>query len=108
MGNPMLLNVFNRRDINRGVEEWQNTKGTVLLDVRTRGEYADYHIQGSINIPLDELKAVRGSIPDKAMPIFVYCLSGGRSASTVALLKKSGYSHVYNIDGINAYRGELT
>ena len=104
----MLLHMFNRRDINRGVEEWQNTKGAVLLDVRTRGEYADYHIRGSINIPLDGLNAVQESIPDKTTPIFVYCLSGGRSASAAAWLKKSGYSHVYNIGGINAYRGETT
>jgi phage shock protein E len=53
MGKAMLFNLFSRRDINQGVEEWRNTKGAVLLDVRTQNEYAGCHIDGSVNIPLD-------------------------------------------------------
>lgn len=102
----MLFGLFNRREINQGVEEWKNTKGAVLLDVRTKEEYADYHISGSVNIPLDRLDMVGGSIPDKTTPIFVHCLSGGRSASAAAYLKRNGYSRVYDIGGIHSYRGE--
>lgn len=60
----MLLDLFTGRDINKGVAEWKNTKGAVLLDVRTKEEYADYHIRGSVNIPLDRLDTIHGSIPD--------------------------------------------
>lgn len=102
----MLFNLFSRRDINQGVEEWKNTKGAVLLDVRTQNEYAGCHIDGSVNIPLDRLDTIGGCVPDKATPIFVHCLSGGRSASAAAYLKRNGYSRVYDIGGINAYRGE--
>lgn len=102
----MLLNLFSRRDINQGVEEWKNTKDAVLLDVRTQEEYADYHISGSVNIPLDRLDMISTRIPDKATPIFVHCLSGGRSARAVAYLKRNGYSLVCDIGGINAYKGE--
>lgn len=102
----MLLNFFNRRNINQGVEEWKNTRGAVLLDVRTKEEYAGCHIDGSVNIPLDRLDTVREKIPDKATPIFVHCLSGGRSASAAAYLKRNGYNRVYDIGGMNSYRGE--
>lgn len=106
MGKAMLFNLFGRRDINQGVEEWKNTRGAVLLDVRTQNEYAGCHIDGSVNIPLDRLDTIGGRVPDKTTPIFVHCLSGGRSASAAAYLKRNGYSRVYDIGGINAYRGE--
>ena len=102
----MLFNLFTRIDINQGVEEWKGTKGAVLLDVRTKEEYAGSHIEGSINIPLDRLDTIDRSIPDKATPIFVHCLSGGRSASAAAYLKRNGYSCVHDIGGINSYKGE--
>ena len=44
-----LLNMFKRTDINAGVDEFRNTQGAVLLDVRTKEEYNDGHIEGSIN-----------------------------------------------------------
>ena len=102
----MFFGLYTGRDINQGVKEWKNTKGAVLLDVRTKEEYADYHIEGSMNIPLDRLDTVDGRVPDKATPLFVHCLSGGRSASAAAYLKKNGYSRVYDIGGIHSYRGE--
>ena len=102
----MFFDLFAGRDINKGVEEWKNTKGAVLLDVRTKEEYADYHIGGSVNIPLDRLDTIGEVVPDQETPLFVHCLSGGRSASAAAYLKRNGYSRVYDIGGINAYRGE--
>ena len=103
---PMFFDLFAGRDINKGVEEWKNTKGAVLLDVRTKEEYADYHIGGSVNIPLDRLDTIGEVVPDQETPLFVHCLSGGRSARAAAYLKESGYRHVRDIGGINAYRGE--
>ena len=102
----MLFNLFTRRNINQGVEEWKNIKDAVLLDVRTKEEYAGYHINGSLNIPLDRLDTISGSIPDKTTHIFVHCLSGGRSAGAAAYLKKIGYNRVYDIGGISSYKGE--
>ena len=49
-----LLNMFKRTDINDGVDEFRNTPNAVLLDVRTKEEYKDGHIEGSINIPLQK------------------------------------------------------
>ncbi len=103
----MFFNLFNHTDINKGVEEWKSTSGAVLLDVRTKEEYNDYHIEGSVNIPLDNLNAVNQRIADKNTPIFVHCLSGARSADAARYLKVQGYNSVKNIGGINAYMGEV-
>ena len=88
----MLFGLLHRRDINQGVKEWRETHGAVLLDVRTKVEYADGHIEGSVNIPLDELETIGRVVPDKGTPIFVHCLSGARSASAAA-------SGVNSLDG---------
>lgn len=102
----MFFNLFNRKDINKGVEEWKNTANAVLLDVRTIDEYNDYHIEGSINIPLDKIDTVNQKITDKNTAIFVHCLSGARSAEATKYLVSQNYNNVKDIGGINAYRGE--
>ena len=102
-----LLNMFKRADINVGVDEFRNTQGAVLLDVRTKEEYKDGHIEGSINIPLQNIYAVQTVITDLDKPVFVHCLSGGRSAQATSILKSMGYKNVENIGGISAYCGEI-
>ncbi len=52
-----MFELFRKKDINQGVEEWKSTEGAILLDVRTKEEYRTYHIDGSINIPLQSQKA---------------------------------------------------
>ena len=73
-----FLNFLRRPDINEGLVQFERTPGAVLLDVRTRQEYAQGHLPGSRNVPLDELE--QAELPDRDAPLFVYCLSGGRSA----------------------------
>lgn len=103
-----MFSLFTKKDINMGVEKWKNTPGAVLLDVRTEEEYAEYHIKGSINVPLDNLEHTEQQIPDKSTTVFVHCLSGGRSARATAYLKAKGYGNVYDIGGINSYKGETS
>lgn len=101
-----LFGLFTKTDINTGIEQFHNTPHGVLLDVRTRQEYADGHIPGSLNIPLDRIDSALEAIPNRETPVFVYCLSGGRSGQAVAYLKKMGYTDVVNIGGISSYRGK--
>ena len=65
------------RDINEWVQEAAGVAGSVLLDVRTREEYRQGHIPGSVNVPLSELAAVDETISAKDTPLYVYCLSCG-------------------------------
>lgn len=94
-------------DIHQGVADWEATTGAVLLDVRTAEEYTQGHIPGSINIPLQSLKAVETAVSDKETPLFVYCRSGNRSRQAVDILKAMGYSHATNIGGILAWSGKV-
>lgn len=102
-----LLNFLKTKDINAGVKDFQATKGAVLLDVRTAGEYAEGHIENSLNLPLQNIEQAVSVIKDKDTPLFVHCRSDGRSASATAALKKMGYTNVSDIGGIMSYNGKV-
>lgn len=65
-------------------------KGATLVDVRTVEEFAELHIPGAVNIPLDELFDRKSAIP-KDRPVVVYCAVGSRASVAAAVLAKSGY-----------------
>jgi len=69
--------------------------GALLLDVRTRGEYSTGHVNGSKNIPLDELGKSLSKL-DKGQNIVVVCASGMRSAQAVNMMKQNGFINCYN------------
>lgn len=77
--------------------------GAMIIDVRTAGEYAGGHINGSINIPLNILSAKLGSL-DKNKPLILCCASGMRSGSACSILKKNGFTQVYNAGSWNSLR----
>ena len=94
-------------DINKGVMEYRNADGAVLLDVRTPQEYREGHIPGSKNVPLQTIDKISSVADNKNIPLFVYCYSGGRSRQAAAMLQRMGYSNVQNIGGIAAYSGKV-
>ena len=101
-----FFDFLKKPDISAGLERFRATAGAMLLDVREADEYADGHIPGSINLPLSSLDTAEITVPEKDRPLFVYCLSGARSAQAVARLQKMGYKNVENIGGIRGYQGE--
>jgi len=102
-----ILSVFKLPDIHQGVKEFRDMPAAVLLDVRSRPEYEEGHIPGSVNLPLSEIIRAESIISDKETPIFVYCYSGARSRQASHALQHMGYSRVKNIGGISGYRGEV-
>ena len=101
-----MFGLFQKKDIQAGVEEYRSTPGAVLLDVRTAEEFAGGHILGSVNVPLDRLEQVDRTA-GKDATLFVYCHSGARSARAAAALKRAGYGSVRDIGGIAAWRGPV-
>lgn len=73
--------------------------GAIILDVRSKSEYAGGHIKGAINISVDTLRTNLGKLKDKNQPIITCCASGMRSASAKSILKSNGYSQVFNGGG---------
>lgn len=98
---------FKAPDINAGVEQFESTPGAVLLDVRTREEYAQGRVPHSRNLPLQEIGRADEEIPDRGTPLFVYCLSGARSRQAAAVLQSMGFDNITNIGGISEYRGVM-
>ncbi|MBO7357453.1 MAG: rhodanese-like domain-containing protein [Lachnospiraceae bacterium] len=102
-----IFDFFRGPDINQGVNMYKDTENAVLIDVREKDEYAEGHIPGSINIPLSQINLIRNRIPKKDTPLFIYCLSGGRSANATSIITGMGYNVVNNIGGISSYSGAL-
>lgn len=70
--------------------------GAIILDVRSKGEYAGGHVKGSVNIPLDQLGNNLNKLKDKEQNIITCCASGMRSGSAKNFLKQQGYTNVHN------------
>jgi len=79
----------------RRVRSLVDAPSTVIIDVRTRAEFAAGANKKSLNIPLDELPAKIAQL-DRRRPIVVCCASGGRSAVAAAMLRNSGFAQVTN------------
>lgn len=74
-------------------------QGAIILDVRSKGEYAGGHIKGSVNISVDTLSNNLSKLKDKNKPIITCCASGMRSASAKSILRSNGYLNVHNGGG---------
>jgi len=85
------------------VMHWRQVPGldranTFILDVRTPGEHRAGTIEGSVNIPVDELRDRIASVPrDKT--IVVFCAVGQRAHVAARILRQSGFEEVYNLSG---------
>ena len=84
------------------IQELKNKilQGAILIDVRSNQEYREGHLQGAINIPDFEIaKRVQKEIPKKNQLIILYCQYGGRSQNAITIMKKLGYTNIYNLYG---------
>jgi len=75
--------------------------GAVLVDVRNPDEYATKHIDGAINVPIDQVASHDFGGKDKS--VVLYCAQGHRSAKAADVLKTSGYTHVYLLGAMSAW-----
>ena len=73
----------------------------VLLDVRTKEEFREGHIEGAVNIPLPYLAyQIEEEVSDKDQKIVLYCRSGVRTLTAAEILKELEYTNVYDMGGI--------
>ena len=71
-----------------------------IVDVRTPQEFSKGHLQNALNYNWngsDFQKQI--STLDKSKPVFVYCLSGGRSSSAANQMRSDGFKEVYELNG---------
>lgn len=72
-------------------------KGIQLIDVSLEKEYSKGHIEGFVNIPLNELRDRIGEI-DTETPVCFSCFSGSRSYVACRMAQARGIS-AYNLSG---------
>lgn len=71
-------------------------QGAIILDVRSKGEYQQGHIQGSMHIPVDQLANHLTKLKSKDTPVITCCASGMRSGMAKKILQSHGYKEVHN------------
>ena len=79
------------------VEKLPRDGSATLLDVRTPAEYARGHVEGFVNIPVDELREHIDEL-EKTKPVYVICQSGLRSYIACRILTGNGFD-AYNFAG---------
>ncbi len=92
---PMLTHV------SRETAEAKVANGAIWVDARLPSEYQYEHIDGAINLPLNE---IRQSLPelDKSLTYVVYCQTGRRSSAAAFILAQHGFDVVLLSGGMRA------
>jgi glyoxylase-like metal-dependent hydrolase (beta-lactamase superfamily II)/rhodanese-related sulfurtransferase len=71
-----------------------------VLDVRKPKEYADGHVQGAVNVPLDTMNDLMNiAMIDTEKNLYVHCAGGYRSVIAASLLKRQGFHNLRNVLG---------
>ena len=75
----------------------------MLLDVRTPAEFAAGHIEGALNIPVQELEERMNELVPRERQLVVYCRSGARSHRAKGLLEPAGYASVHDLGAMSSW-----
>jgi len=73
---------------------------TQIIDVRSENEYKVSHLKNAQNICVSKNDfEEKASHLDKSKPVYVYCKGGMESAQAAQILKKMGFTKVYDLQG---------
>ena len=75
-------------------------ESSLVVDVRTPGEFDSWHYPGAVNIPVQDLEKRIDELGDKKRAVIVYCRSGNRSTTAKKILVDKGFSNVKNGGGL--------
>lgn len=95
---PDLLAATERITVGNLVDELASSTPPVVLDVRRPKEWADAHIEGSVNIPLNHLEERIGELP-RDRRLVVHCATGYRSSIAASLLARREFEDLAELTG---------
>ena len=77
------------------------SENTIVIDVRTPSEYSEGHLDGAVNIDIENpnFATILSQLPTDGDYV-VYCRSGNRSAKAVEQMKAAGFTYVTDAHGI--------
>lgn len=81
-------------------EKINATEQPLIVDVRTPEEFKQGHLKNALNLNWNGSEFGKQlATLDKTQPVFVYCLSGGRSSSAANKMRKEGFEKVFEMHG---------
>lgn len=84
----------------RDAQDLVKKSAVTIIDIRTPEEYRNGHLKTAKLIPVAEIRSSPGEISlRKTSPILVYCQSGHRSSAAARMLKKAGFTNIFNLQG---------
>jgi phage shock protein E len=75
--------------------------GAKLIDVRDAEDFAEGHIDGATNIPVDTIEENPSTVGSKDQPMVLYCRSGRRSHRAAEALRAAGYTKVETLGAMS-------
>jgi len=77
-----------------------NREKGVVIDVCGSDEFAQGHVKGAVNLPLDQLESsLEKAVKNKSTPVIMVCAAGARSKRAQAIAQKLGYEKVHSLNG---------
>ncbi len=70
----------------------------LIFDVRKKSEYDSEHVEGAINVPLNQISEHLAEFP-KDKPFIVHCAGGYRSMIASSILKQRGWENFVDVEG---------
>ena len=77
-------------------------RGARIVDVRSPAEYAERHLPGAVNLPIESLESRLSELP-RDRPIVLYCHTGVRAGIAAGMLRKAGFRDVHNLGSIGHF-----
>lgn len=68
--------------------------GALVVDVRSKAEYASGHYPGAVNHPVEGLEGSLKKLGAMDRPLVIHCASGARSARAAGILRAAGFTDV--------------
>ena len=82
------------------LQQAQDKRGMLLIDVRTPGEFSAGHVPGAINIPHTEIAKRLDEIrPHHDKGVILYCQSGRRAGIAEGILRDAGLDNIRHLEG---------
>lgn len=101
LAGPVSQRMYGIRNANAAqTVQLLNRENGVVLDVCEPKEFSAGHVPNAVNVPLSSLKdRLRELEKYKSRPVVVSCRSGNRSLKGAVMLRKHGFTTVYNLSG---------
>lgn len=98
--NETVVHQLSPQDAYAFLQAHKNDPNLVILDVRTPQEFQAGHIAGAVNLDYYARDFPQKLAQlDKNKTYFVYCRTGNRSGNTVAMMRRMGFRHIYELRG---------